>query len=167
MTIRLDLIESAPIDSALRDKFKSAFDTAMIDLAIHLQQSSPRGVSSGRNSLAGGWDVIPAKKRRGLIPEVIGQVVNTSTDAEFRVRGRGPGRFPPYEKGSNLEKWAQAAGIPAYLVARKIAREGTDRWKKRDNILKQDPVTLKFAQDSPLYTVFERRLEEEWNKIIF
>ena len=165
MTIKLDLKESAPVQEELRRQFKTSVDSALLELADHLQRNSPRGVSPAGDSLAGGWDVIPSRKARGIIPEVMGSVVNRAEAAEFRIRGRAPGKFPPYGEGSNLAKWAKAAGIPPFLIARKIAQQGTDRWRKRDNILKQDPVSLKFGADSPLHTVYEKRLQEEWKKI--
>lgn len=163
---RLRTKRGAPIDQEMRERFKEAFDTALLELADYLQQNSPRGVSATSDSLAGNWNVKPATKRRGIIPEVIGEVTNTAEAAEFRIRGRGPGKFPPFGKGSELEAWAKAAGIPAFVVAKSIAEKGTERWRKKDNILGQDPVSLKFRKDSPLYTVFEKTLQREWAAIV-
>lgn len=157
--------KGAPVGQEAREKFKYAYDTALLELASYLQQNSPRGVSPTEKSLAGSWDVIPAKKVRGLIPEVMGTIVNTAEAAEFRIRGRGPGSFPPFGKGTSIGAWAAAVGIPAYVVAKTIAEKGTERWRTKDNILDQDPITLKFGKNSPLHTIFERRLREEWNKI--
>lgn len=49
---------------------------------------------------------------------------------EFLNRGRPPGKFPPI---AAIEKWLSDKGldIPAFLVARKIAREGTAIYKNR------------------------------------
>ncbi|MFZ9740101.1 MAG: hypothetical protein ACO3EZ_19145 [Prochlorotrichaceae cyanobacterium] len=162
MGLNLDLTKRAPLEEAAREAFKDAFDTALIELADYLQRNSPRGVSSAGDSLAGGWDIKPARKRRGVIPQVIGEVVNTADAAEFRIRGRGPGKQPPINK---IERWALANGISPYALAKAIAKRGTRRWREKDNILKQDPITLEFSRSSPLYTVFERKLEEEWGKI--
>jgi hypothetical protein len=52
-----------------------------------------------------------------------------------------------------------------YALQKTIAKRGTRRWREKDNILKQDPITLEFSRSSPLYTVFERKLAEEWGKI--
>lgn len=43
-------------------------------------------------------------------------------------RGRGPGRFPPVDI---IEEWTQQkpVDIPAFLIGRKIAREGTEIFK--------------------------------------
>ena len=165
MAFQLKTTRGAPVDQALREQFKEAFDTALLELADYLQKESPRGVSPSGNSLAGSWDVRPSQKRRGIIPEVLGSVINTADAAEFRIRGRGPGGFPPFGEGTSIGAWAAAVGIPAYVVAKTIAEKGTERWRTKDNILDQDPVTLKFGKNSPLKTVFERKLAEEWNKI--
>jgi len=45
--------------------------------------------------------------------------------------GRQPGRFPPVEP---LERWALAHGMSkgaGYLIARKIARSGTEKFRKK------------------------------------
>jgi len=162
MTVKLDFQKAAPLQVEVRRQFQKAFDTAMLDLADYLQRESPRGVSEGGDSLAAGWDVVPSKKRRGIIPQSIGSVVNTAKNAEFRIRGRGPGKRPPIDA---IEAWATAMGISPFLLAKSIGETGTDRWRRKDNILKQDPITLKFAKDSPLYTIFEKRLAEEFAKI--
>lgn len=162
MATKLDLTKRGPLEAEARRLFKEAFDTALLDLADHLQKSSPRGVSSGGESLAGGWEVVPARKVRGILPEVGGSVINNVEAAEFRIRGRGPGKRPPISK---IEKWARAAGINPYVLAKSIGEKGTERWRTKDNILGQDPVTLEFRKDSPIYTVFEKRLREEWGKI--
>lgn len=39
--------------------------------------------------------------------------------------GRKPGRMPPWGARTPLGRWAAAKGIPAFLVARAIARRGT------------------------------------------
>jgi len=161
MTLNLTQIERAPLEEEMRARFKEAFDTALLDLADHLQKASPRGVSGG---LAAGWNVVPAKKRRGVIPEVLGEVVNTAPAAEFRIRGRAPGKMPPI---AAVESWAVQKGLNPYAVARSIGKRGTRRWRERKNILGQDPVTLKFNSDSPVYTVFQKQLAEEWDKIKF
>jgi len=45
--------------------------------------------------------------------------------------GRKPGKFPPVEP---LERWALAHGMSkgaGYMIARKIARSGTDKFRKK------------------------------------
>lgn len=149
-----------------RNLVRKAVDAAMLDLADHLQRNSPVGASPVNQSLKGGWDVIPARKQRGKLA-VLGSVVNRADAARFRIVGRGPGRMPPYGPDSPLGRWASVVGIPAYLVARKVATEGTQRWRDgaQGNILKQDPVTGKFAKGGPLERVYEARLRIEMAKI--
>ena len=162
MGIRLNLKERAPIEAEARKQFKQAFDTALLEFADYLQRNSPRGVSSAGDSLAGSWDVVPARKTRDAVPRVAGKVINTADAAQFRIRGRGPGKQPPISK---IEKWARAVGISPYALAKAIAKRGTKRWRDKDNILKQDPITKEYRGDSPLYTVYERTLKREWDKI--
>jgi len=52
----------------------------------------------------------------------IGPTVNYAADVH---EGRSPGSWPPYGIGTSLELWARRKGIPAFLVARKIATKGT------------------------------------------
>lgn len=101
---------------------QNILDDGALDLATELQQESPVGVSG---DLKGGWDVEIKKF------EVV--VVNRTPNALERTVGRAPGKFPPYGENTPLGKWARSKGIPAFLIARKIAREGTDRWKEQRN----------------------------------
>jgi hypothetical protein len=65
----------------------------------------------------------------------------------FRENDTRP-HWPPYGKGTSLERWATARGIPAFLVARKISREGTkgnyivgrtwDRYRSRLDVAIQE-----------------------------
>lgn len=59
--------------------------------------------------------------------------------------GRRPGgKMPPYKAGSALEKWVRdkmGAGVPAFLVARSIARKGT----KGQGFARKSYVTMKPA----------------------
>ena len=67
--------------------------------------------------------------------EISGTLSNNTPNSLFRERGRPPGKFPPFFPGSPLERWARAKGINAFLVARKIAEQGTERWRKNENAL--------------------------------
>jgi hypothetical protein len=96
-----------------------------IEAAKELQQGSPVGATG---DLKAGWDVLPA--RRVAFSSDIGIViVNRADNAIYRLRGRGPGKFPPFGDGIDLSRWAKLKRISPYVVARKIAREGTERWK--------------------------------------
>jgi len=64
--------------------------------------------------------------------ELTGALANDVANSLYRERGRPPGRMPPVKA---LEGWANRRGIPAYLVARKIGLEGTERWIANENPL--------------------------------
>lgn len=163
--LSLQLKQSAPPQAELRQRFKQAADTALLELADYLQRESPVGATG---ELKASWDVVPARKARGVIPEVLGKVVNNADASEFRIRGRAPGKFPPYGEGTPLHRWAAAAGVPAFLVARAIAKRGTERWRQgaRGNILREDPRNPgTYAADSPLFTVYRSTLAREWEQI--
>lgn len=49
---------------------------------------------------------------------------NASPIFPFREEDTRP-HWPPFGKGSSLANWAEARGIPPFLVARKISRFGT------------------------------------------
>lgn len=108
--------------------YRLATDDALVEMAQYLQDNSPRGISPASESLKGSWDIIPTQKLRGAMT-FRGAIVNYSDRAANRLEGRGPGKFPPFSKGTPLARWAKSKGIPPFLVARKIAREGTERWK--------------------------------------
>jgi len=57
---------------------------------------------------------------------------------EYLNRGRPPGKFPPM---AAIERWVIEKGldIPPFLVARKIAREGTTIYKNRSKGLQLEP----------------------------
>ena len=167
MTLRITSTTNLDLATQeFRKAVRGAVDTALIELADHLQQNSPVGVSPVSESLRGRWDIIPARKRRGGL-QVLGSVTNTADAAQYRIVGRGPGRVPPSGPDTPLGRWAAVKGIPAYLVARKIATEGTKRWRQgaQGNILKQDPRTGKYANNSPLRTVYDRVLQREMDRI--
>jgi hypothetical protein len=51
-------------------------------------------------------------------------ILNTSSIWQYRENDVRP-HFPPWKPGTTLAAWANAKGIPPFLVARKIARDGT------------------------------------------
>jgi len=66
---------------------------------------------------------------------------------EQLVNGRAPGKFPPLEE---IEKWIEDKGIQAidisvsslaFLIARKIAREGTEYFKQGGTDLLDSVIT--------------------------
>ena len=154
------------LNKTINKQYRDALDTALTEYTDWLQRNSPRGVSPASESLAGGWDIeFSQKARNQLFAE--GAIVNRSEASYFRIVGRGPGRFPPFHQGSALERWAAATGIPAYLVARKIAQQGTDRWRSGKNILGIDPRSGAIDPNNEGVKLFERILEQEMDKIQF
>lgn len=72
--------------------------------------------------------------------------------SEYLVNGRGPGKFPPI---AAIEKWIEDKGITpvdisvsslAFLIARKIAREGTQYFKEAPTDLISDVLTPAWIQ---------------------
>lgn len=121
------------IDVFLGRAYRESLDGALLEMAVFLQRESPRGISPVGESLKGSWTIIPSRK----LPNIFryeGKIVNTSEAVINRLFGRGPGKFPPFAKGTPLAKWADSKGIPPFLIARKIAREGTERWKVNGNV---------------------------------
>lgn len=69
---------------------------------------------------------------------------------EYTVEGRGPGKFPPIDK---IEEWIEEKGVAAtiegeitvsslaFLIARKIAKEGTEVWKDGGDDLISSVIT--------------------------
>lgn len=117
------------MDHVVYGRYKRAMDYALLEVGQYLQENSPKGISPPENSLRGGWDIKPSRKIRNLM-RYEGFIINQTPNAINRLHGRGPGKFPPFAKGTPLAKWADSKGIPPFLVARKIAREGTKRWKE-------------------------------------
>lgn len=154
------------LNKTINKQYRDALDIALTEYTDWLQRNSPRGVSPVGESLAGSWDIeFSQKARNQLFAE--GAIVNRSEASYFRIVGRGPGRFPPFHQGSALERWAAATGIPAYLVARKIAQQGTDRWRSGKNILGIDPRSGAIDPNNEGVKLFERILEQEMDKIQF
>lgn len=112
-----------------------AFEAGLIGLISEVRRESPVFEGDLREGFQG---VGPGFISR----EIQASLVNATPEAIFRIRGRGPGKFPLYGERSNLGRWARAKGIPAFVVARKIARFGTDRWINNENILGIDRTSL-------------------------
>jgi hypothetical protein len=66
-----------------------------------------------------------------------------------------------------LGRWATAKGIPPYLVARKIAQQGTDRWRQgaKGNILNLNPQTQTVEPGGEMERVFAGVLQRELGKV--
>lgn len=139
----------------LADEFaaqcRAIVDEESLNLAVELEARSPVGATK---QLSQGWDIQQTSRRRNNL-DLRFRIVNNADAALFRLRGRPAGRMPPSEA---LEQWVrvklrvdpQRVKSVAFLVARKIAREGTKRYKEQDNILGIDPSTGELKPDSPV-----------------
>ena len=137
---------------------------ALLETADWLQTNSPRGVSPASESLAGNWDIVPGRATIGIRDlSYEDQIVNNLPSASYRVAGRAPGKFPPWGPGSTLERWAIVKRIPAFLVARKIATLGTDRWITGQNILGMDR-SGNIPEDSPVERVYTEAFRKDWDQ---
>ena len=136
LQFRLNITQKASsnLDAQFRKRINEIFNSAALDAADELQQNSPVGAT---RELSSSWDVIPAK-RSPIGFEVSVGIANNAPNALNRIVGRAPGRFP-----SEIPVMAWVAAIlkpearklkgVTFLVRRKIAREGTQRWKARQN----------------------------------
>lgn len=133
---RLTINQSSPVnlDPQFRKQVNEIFNKHSLDAVDELQRNSPVGATG---ELKSGWDIIPARRRSSSF-EVAINISNTAPNAINRIVGRGPGKFPPE---APVLAWVQkvikpearkAKGI-AFVIRRKIAREGTKRWKAKQN----------------------------------
>jgi hypothetical protein len=120
-------------DQTMNRNIRRAMSDRLSRLTAELRRTSPRGVSQPE-SLQSGWQY-------RMLSETTGILQNTTPAAFNRMAGRPPGQEPPSAPGTPLAKWAEAKGLKARIVARKIAREGTDRWIDNTNVLGVDRTT--------------------------
>lgn len=84
------------------------------------------------------------------------------------IYGRKPGHFPPYEENTNLYNWTKIKIKPeekkiksvAFLVARKIANEGTRIFKKEI-----DPLETEMTKEI-VKSVFIEKIKNKHKLII-
>lgn len=53
------------------------------------------------------------------------EVKPTSKHAYYVHEGRAPGKMPPFQEGTPLNRWARRVGANPFVVARAIAKNGT------------------------------------------
>lgn len=85
-------------------------------------ENAPVGVSGGGGGLRG--SISSHFEDNGLT----GIVGSDLSYAPYVEQGTRP-HWPPFGAGSSLARWARAKGIPAFLVARRIAQRGTPAQK--------------------------------------
>ena len=127
------------------------FDDELLNLADQLQQQSPIGATL---ELKKGWDVKPSE----ITPNSVkAAVTNKAPNTLQRIAGKkAGGRFDDYKAGSDLARWAALKGIPAFLVARKIFRFGTDRYISGENIAGIDKDTGKILEGGAISQAAKR-----------
>lgn len=123
--------------SKLIKKASIIIDEEMLKAVVNLEKNSPVGVTG---DLKSGWDLKPVAFVNN---EFLIRITNDTPFSLNRLEGRKPGKMPP---SSALESWvALKLRVPAkevkrvaFLVARKIGKEGTNRSKR--NFKEFNPV---------------------------
>lgn len=134
---RLEIGLDPRLPQQIQRQVAEIVDDEVLELGVTLERESPQGVSPVGQSLASSWDIRPATVTAdGLRASLF----NSLPFSFERLAGRGPGRQPPIER---LERWARSKGLNPFAVARKIGREGTERFKQgaEGNILQANPRT--------------------------
>ena len=149
------------LNNTINKAYRYALDAALLEYANWLQANSPRGATG---ELAASWDIKVSRKARNQL-FADGSIVNTADNAYNRIVGRAPGKQFSFEEGSALQRWCAAVGISPFVVMRKIANEGTQRWRSGKNILGQDPRTGAIDLDNDGIKLFNRILEQEMEKV--
>jgi hypothetical protein len=134
---------------SLEAKIKKAVESAILDIAEQYQRDSPVGATG---LLKSSWDV----EVFGDNNSITGIISNTATSSKYRGLGRDKGGFPPL---SPLVQWVKAKIEPdekkakaiAFLIGRKIANEGTDRYKKNENPFMLERTGQKTVQLKQLF----------------
>lgn len=115
----------------LLSKIEDAFSSTLLDIADEYQQNSPIGVTGG---LRRGWDVSIDSNPDGFR----GVISNDAPFSKYRALGRGAGKAPPID---TLTPWVQQKIEPnekkaraiAFVIGRKISKEGTNRYRDNTN----------------------------------
>lgn len=114
---------------------RSKIDDFLLEETQYYQENSPVGATKG---LISGWDITPAKKQSNLLSYVRFSIKNESDNSINRIGGREPGKMPPIEP---IAAWAAVVlgnVEAAYPVAKKIAKEGTQRYQDGNNWVGSD-----------------------------
>jgi len=154
----------------LRRELYDIFIDLLLDLASELEGGSYVGASKkkGKASLAEGWDIIaPRKSTIGF--EIGASIVNRTPAALYRVVGRGEGKFPPLEP---LREWVEVKlgetdpkkiRAIAFLIGRKIANQGTNRFNQKRNYIGLN-IDGTLTQDS-IVREYQRLIEDALKRI--
>lgn len=127
----------------IREDVAGILDDEIVEFGVIVERDSPKGVSDVGQSLSSSYDIKPATITANTIEASFFSDLPYSFE---RLAGRDKGKQPPVDK---LRRWALSKGISPYAVARKIGREGTERFKQGEdgNILKANPRTKVIPTD--------------------
>lgn len=135
LRLRVDTNPGYLFNEVMRQGVQDIFEEELLETADYLQKESYVGAT---RQLKEGWTVTPPK-RDAFTFSLRASIYNTADNAIFRLAGRAEGRFPPIESifiwvTSKLEPDPKQARRIAFLVARKIASSGTQRYRDRTNV---------------------------------
>lgn len=160
--LRLEFKEKTygSLDADFRKQVNDIFNEAASDAVAELKALSPVGATGELQEM---WRYIPAR-RETVTFTTVATIVNNASNVESRIFGRGPGLAPPIEP---LERWIEAKQTAngngngngngrkaklrsrAVALSKKIAREGTERYKEGSNPFGLTP-SGGFLQGSPM-----------------
>lgn len=86
------------------------------------------------------------------------KISNLAPNSYYRIVGRPAGKAPPSKR---LADWAVRRGLPAsvgYAVAKKIAAQGTDRYRSGQNIIGINPTARSYRADAPFVKLINKVL---------
>lgn len=153
ISLKVPDIKATQLVEKFRSQIKGAIEDTALELGSDLQQASPEGATG---DLKRGWDV-QIKSDLSL------QITNSADNALFRIRGRKSGKLPPWGPGSELAAWAEKYDIPPFLLARAIARSGTQRFRDKKNFAGINPDGS--AQRGGIIDQASKRLADRLRKI--
>lgn len=87
------------------------------------------------------------------------RLYNTAPNSYYRIVGRAAGKMPPAKK---LEQWAKRKGFPkgtGFVIAKVIAKRGTERYRSGQNVVGIDPTSRTFRGDSGFVQLVGRVLD--------
>ena len=137
VTANPGLIASLVMKKGLYD----AYIDSLLEATQEFQENSPVGAT---RDLKNSWDVT-APRRESVTFDINASIVNYSASAINRIAGRGAGKMPFIGEAGGREgilPWVIAKGIEldpkkaraiSFAIAKKIEREGTERYKAKDN----------------------------------
>lgn len=102
--------------------------------------------------------IVKQVKQRSNRVRVYFKINNFAPNSYYRIVGRPAGKAPPTKR---LVDWAKRRGLPesaGYAIAKKIAAQGTDRYRTGQNIVYINPTTRNYRADAPFIKLIDRVL---------